>query len=84
MPLAEIFVLCGFFMIYLVEEVTHVVIRRCQPKQEHVNGHEHGCEDMLQHAVEHEHTFEVFVSYAKVKKSIMRGNPSRRLSAASW
>ena len=63
MPLAEIFVLCGFFMIYLVEEVTHVVIRRCQPKQEHVNGHEHGCEDMLQHAVEHELTFEVFVSH---------------------
>jgi len=30
-PLAEIWVLCGFLMIYLVEEVTHVLLSRCNP-----------------------------------------------------
>ena len=29
LPLAEIWVLCGFFMIYLVEEVTQLVVGRC-------------------------------------------------------
>jgi hypothetical protein len=26
MPIAEILVLCGFFMVYIVEEVTHIVV----------------------------------------------------------
>ncbi len=26
MPIAEILVLCGFFMIYIVEELTHLLI----------------------------------------------------------
>jgi len=29
MPLAEIWVLCGFLMIYFIEEVTHFLTRRC-------------------------------------------------------
>jgi len=35
-PLAEIWVLCGFFMVYFVEEVTHILMQRCNPahKQE--------------------------------------------------
>ena len=28
MAVAEILVLCGFFMIYIVEEVTHLVVHR--------------------------------------------------------
>jgi len=30
-PLAEIWVLCGFFMIYFVEEVTHLLMLKCNP-----------------------------------------------------
>jgi hypothetical protein len=29
MNLAEIFVLCGFFLIFAVEEVTHVLLDKC-------------------------------------------------------
>eukprot|EP00095_Tigriopus_kingsejongensis_P011255 maker-scaffold708_size108518-snap-gene-0.13 protein:Tk11255 transcript:maker-scaffold708_size108518-snap-gene-0.13-mRNA-1 annotation:"zinc transporter zip3 isoform x1" len=32
LPLAEIFVLCGFFMIYLVEELVHIVIEHWHAK----------------------------------------------------
>jgi len=32
-PLAEIWVLCGFFMIYFVEEVTHILMMRCNPEK---------------------------------------------------
>jgi len=28
-PLAEIWILCGFFMIYFVEEVTHILMMKC-------------------------------------------------------
>ncbi len=64
MPLAEILVLCGFFMIYIVEEVTHAVLGRCQPDKKGgdgaaVKGH-HDHEDMLQYA-EQENTFEVLL-----------------------
>ncbi|TRY69311.1 hypothetical protein TCAL_09730 [Tigriopus californicus] len=37
LPLAEIFVLCGFFMIYIVEELVHMVIQRW-----HTEGFESG------------------------------------------
>ncbi len=47
MPLAEIFVLCGFFMIYLVEEVTHVVLRRCHPRPPSSTGGGGGGDDDL-------------------------------------
>ena len=30
MPIAEILTLCGFFMIYIVEEITHLLIDKCQ------------------------------------------------------
>ena len=57
MPLAEIFVLLGFFMIYLVEEGTHLLLRACHPKKVSVsvNGdkvphlhreHSHGAEEI--------------------------------------
>jgi len=50
LPLAEIWVLCGFFMIYFVEEVTHLVLGRCNKspsgstheKKAMVNGSAHG------------------------------------------
>jgi len=34
-PLAEIWVLCGFFMVYFVEEVTHILMRRCNATSKH-------------------------------------------------
>jgi len=34
-PLAEIWVLCGFFMVYFVEEVTHILMRRCNAASKH-------------------------------------------------
>ena len=39
--MAEIMVLCGFFMIYLVEEITHIVVDKMHhgPKVADVNGH---------------------------------------------
>ena len=39
--MAEIMVLCGFFMIYLVEEITHRVVDKMHhgPKVADVNGH---------------------------------------------
>ena len=39
--MAEIMVLCGFFMIYLVEEITHIVVDKMHhgPKIADVNGH---------------------------------------------
>jgi len=50
LPLAEIWVLCGFFMIYFIEEVTHVVLSKCKgstpatsdEKQAMFNGSAHG------------------------------------------
>jgi len=41
MAMAEIMVLCGFFMIYLVEEITHIVVDKMHhgPKVADVNGH---------------------------------------------
>ena len=43
-PLAEVFVLIGFYLIYIIEEVTHALIDRCaaggQP------GHNHGHDEM--------------------------------------
>ena len=41
MAMAEIMVLCGFFMIYLVEEITHRVVDKMHhgPKVADVNGH---------------------------------------------
>lgn len=33
LPMAEIIVLCGFFMIYIIEEVTHLVIDRLHRKK---------------------------------------------------
>lgn len=33
MPVAEILVLCGFFMIYVVEEITHLVVDRMHHKR---------------------------------------------------
>ena len=33
MAIAEILVLCGFFMIYIVEEVTHWVVHRMQSQK---------------------------------------------------
>ena len=29
MALAEVFVLCGFYMIYIVEELTHTCVDKC-------------------------------------------------------
>ncbi len=73
MPLAEILVLCGFFMIYIVEEVTHSILRRCNSSNSSSNnnkkankskengGHsDRGCDDMLHHVEEEEqeHSFE--------------------------
>ena len=37
MPLAEIFVLCGFYMIYIVEELTHACLDKCHDSGEKVN-----------------------------------------------
>ena len=31
--MAEILMLCGFFMIYLVEELTHAIIEKCHKKK---------------------------------------------------
>ena len=41
MAMAEIMVLCGFFMIYLVDEITHIVVDKMHhgPKVADVNGH---------------------------------------------
>lgn len=30
LPLAEIWMLCGFFLIFLIEELTHLLVSRCQ------------------------------------------------------
>lgn len=39
MPLAEIFVLVGFYLIYAIEELTHLMIDRCAAG--HLTGHGH-------------------------------------------
>ena len=41
LPLAEIFVLIGFYLIYAIEEVTHLVIDKCAGGQAQL-GHSHG------------------------------------------
>jgi len=41
LPLAEIFVLVGFYLIYAIEEVTHLVIDKCAGGQAQL-GHSHG------------------------------------------
>lgn len=37
MAVAEILVLCGFFMIYIVEEVTHLVVHRMHSQKKSVS-----------------------------------------------
>jgi hypothetical protein len=32
LPMAEILMLCGFFMIYIVEELTHALVEMCHKK----------------------------------------------------
>ena len=41
LPLAEIFVLIGFYLIYSIEEVTHLLIDRCAGGHAQL-GHAHG------------------------------------------
>ena len=41
LPLAEIFVLVGFYLIYAIEEITHLVIDKCAGGQTQL-GHSHG------------------------------------------
>ena len=36
LPMAEILMLCGFFMIYIVEELTHALVDKCHNKSEGV------------------------------------------------
>ena len=43
-PLAEVFVLIGFYLIYIIEEVTHALIDRCAAGGQH--GHNHGHDEM--------------------------------------
>ena len=53
-PLAEVFVLIGFYLIYIIEEVTHALIDRCAAGGQHGHGHGHGGHgdemQMLNHA----------------------------------
>ena len=46
MPLAEMFVLIGFYLIYAIEEVTHLLIDRCASS--HVHSHGHGGGETVQ------------------------------------
>jgi len=68
MPLAEIWVLCGFFMIYFIEEVTHIVMSRFNPtkdiestkdeKTKMLNGAGHGHSHDIPHGMAEDGGFE--------------------------
>ena len=45
-PLAEVFVLIGFYLIYIIEEVTHALIDRCAAGGQHSHGHGHHADEM--------------------------------------
>merc|ERR1711915_500497 len=48
MPLAEIFFLVGFYLIYAIEEVTHLMIDRCAAGQLSGHGHAHTTSEVRQ------------------------------------
>jgi len=58
-PLAEIWVLCGFFMIYFIEELTHNFMSRCGPKEESAVSNEEEKRKMLNGGGGHGHSHDI-------------------------
>jgi len=58
MPLAEIWVLCGFFMIYFIEELTHKLVARFNPAKD-VGGTKEEKSKMLSTNAGHGHSHDI-------------------------
>jgi len=59
LPLAEIWVLCGFFMIYFIEELTHVFMARCNPEKKEENTKEETSKMLNGHGSGHGHSHDI-------------------------